>query len=141
MTAFDIPSFGKDNMDIALKSVDAMTKGFQAMSVEAMDYSKRSMDASGAAVEKMMAVKSLDKAIEVQSDLVRSAYEDYVGQVTRFGEIVTGMAQGASEGGPVHPPKEECEENECGGHPGQEPSALPAHRPPASLTNSFPSDT
>ena len=95
MAAFDIPSFGKENVDVALKSADAMTKGIQAMAAEAMDYSKRSMDAGGAAMEKLMAVQSLDKAIEVQSDLVRAAYEDYVGQVSRIGEIVTGMAQGA----------------------------------------------
>jgi hypothetical protein len=95
MTAFDIPSFGKDNVDVAMKSADAVTKGIQAMAAEAMDYSKRSMDASGAAWEKLLAVKSLDKVVEVQSDLVRAAYEDYVGQVGRFNEIVTDMAQGA----------------------------------------------
>jgi hypothetical protein len=54
MSAFDIQGFGKENIDAALKSADAMTKGMQAMATEAVDYSKRSFDASGAAVEKLL---------------------------------------------------------------------------------------
>jgi len=95
MNAFDMQGFGKDNVDVAMKSVDAFTKGFQAIATEAMDYSKRSLDASGAAFEKLLAVKSLDKAVEVQSDIVRSAYEEYVGQVSRMGELFQGMAKDA----------------------------------------------
>lgn len=95
MNAFDIQGFGKENIDVALKSVDAVTKGMQAMAVEAADYSKRSFDAGGAAVEKLLAAKSLDKAVEAQSEIVRSAYEDYVGEMARMGEIVSDMAKGA----------------------------------------------
>jgi hypothetical protein len=53
------------------------------------------MDASGAAFGKLLSVQSLDKAVEVQSDIIRSAYEDYVGQVTRMSEIVSDMAKSA----------------------------------------------
>ncbi len=95
MTAFDIQGFGKENIDVALKSADAVTKGMQAIAVEAVDYSKRSFDAGGAAVEKLLAVKSLDSAVAVQSEIVRSAYEDYVGQMTRMGAIATEMAKSA----------------------------------------------
>ena len=95
MSAFDMQNFGKDNIDVAMKSVDAVNKGIQAMTVEAVDYSKRSFDASGAALEKLMGAQSLDKAVEVQSEMVRTAYESYVGQMTKMGEIVTSMAKDA----------------------------------------------
>ncbi len=95
MSAFDMQGFGKENVDVALKSVDAVSKGIQAMTAEAVEYSRRNFEAGGAAFEKLLAVQSVDKAVEVQSDLLRSAYEDYVGQVTRLGEIVTDMAKGA----------------------------------------------
>lgn len=95
MTAFDIQGFGKEHIDVALKSADAVTKGMQAMAVEAVDYSKRSFDASGAAMEKLLAAKSLDKAVAAQSEIVRSAYEDYIGQMTRMSAIVTDMAKSA----------------------------------------------
>jgi len=88
-------NFSKANLDLALKSADAMGKGFQAIAAEAADYSKRSLDAGTSALEKLFAVSSLDKAVEVQSDFVRTAYEGYVGQVAKLSDIVTGMARDA----------------------------------------------
>jgi len=88
-------SFGKENMDLALKSVDAMGKAFQAIAAEAADYSKRTLDASTSAFEQLVAAKSLDKAFEVHSEFVRTAYEGYVGQVAKMNEIVTDMARSA----------------------------------------------
>ena len=41
----DIQKFGKDNVDVALKSADAVSKGFQAIAAEAADYSKKSFEA------------------------------------------------------------------------------------------------
>jgi hypothetical protein len=87
--------FGKDNVDLAMKSADAFSKGFQAMATEAADYSKRSFEAGSEAFEKLLAAKSLDKAVEVQTDYVRSAYEGYVGQVSKVSEIVADMAKSA----------------------------------------------
>jgi hypothetical protein len=90
-------NFGKGNVDVALKAADAVTKGLQAIATEAADYSKRSFEAGTAALEKLTAAKSVETAVAVQSDFVRSAYEGYVGQVTRFGEIVADMAKSAAE--------------------------------------------
>lgn len=95
MSAFDIQGFSKENIDAALKSADAVAKGMQAMAAEAVDYSKRSFDASGTALERLLSAKSLDKAVETQSEIARTAYQDYVSQVARMSEIVTDMAKGA----------------------------------------------
>ena len=91
----DFQKASKDNMDVAMKSVGAVSKGFQTIATEAADYSKRAFEASSAAFEKLIAAPSLDKAVEVQTEYVRSAYEGYVGQVTKFGEIFADMAKGA----------------------------------------------
>ncbi|WP_421723547.1 phasin family protein [Bauldia sp.] len=87
--------FGQDNVDIAVESADAVSKGFQALATEAADYSKTAFEASASAATKMLAAGSLDKAMEVQAEFVRSAYEGYVGQATKVGEIVSGMAKDA----------------------------------------------
>ncbi len=91
----DIQKFSKDNVDIALKSAGVVTKGFQAIAAEAADYTKKSFEAGSSAFEKLLGAQSLDKAVEVQSDFVRKAYEGYVGQMTKVGEIVTDMAKDA----------------------------------------------
>jgi hypothetical protein len=91
----DLQQFGKENVDLALKSVGAVSKGLQTLASEAADYSKQSFEAGSTAFEKFLGATSLDKAVEVQSAYVRAAYEGYVGQVTRVGEIVTDIAKGA----------------------------------------------
>ena len=46
---------------------------------EIADYSKRSFENSTKAMQSLIAVKSPEKAIEVQTDYVRAAYEDFTG--------------------------------------------------------------
>ncbi|HVU89606.1 MAG TPA: phasin family protein [Pirellulales bacterium] len=95
--AFDsMQGFGKDNMDVAMKAADAVAKGFQTIASEAADYGKRSFEAGTAAFEKMASAKSVDAVVAVQQDYVRTAYQGYIGQVTRFGEIVADMAKTAA---------------------------------------------
>ena len=91
----DIQKIGKENVDVAIASAGAVSKGYQAIAAEAADYTKKSFEAGSSAFEKLLAAQSLDKAVEVQSEFVRSAYEDYVGQVTKFGELFAGMAKDA----------------------------------------------
>jgi len=90
----DFQKMSRDNIDLALVSAGAFGKGLQALASETADYSKQSFEAGTAAFEKL-AAGSLDKAVEVQSEYVRSAYEGYVGQVTKVGTIVADMAKSA----------------------------------------------
>ena len=89
----DVQKYGKDNMDAAMKSLGAVSKGMQTIAVEVADYSKKSFEQGSAALEKMLGAKSLDKAIEVQADYVKSAYETFVSQATRMGELYAEVAK------------------------------------------------
>lgn len=91
----DFQKIGKDNADVAMKSAGAMSKGFQTLASEAADFSKQSFEAGTAAFEKFVSAGSFDKAVEVQTEYVRSAYEGYVGQATKVGEIFADMAKDA----------------------------------------------
>jgi len=89
----DMQSFGKDNMDATMKTFGAVSKGVQAIAVEVADYSKKSFEESSAAIEKLFGAKTIDKAIEVQSDYVRSAYESFVAEATKLGELYADLAR------------------------------------------------
>jgi phasin family protein len=89
----DMQSFGKDNMDATMRSFGAVSKGVQAIAVEVADYSKKSFEESSAAMEKLFGAKTIDKAIEVQSDYVRSAYESFVAEATKLGELYADLAR------------------------------------------------
>jgi hypothetical protein len=91
----DLQQLGKDNVDIALKSFGAVSKSGQAIAVEVADYSKRSFEQSSAAVEKLLGVKSLDTALQIQTDYARSAYEAFVSESAKLGELYTDLAKEA----------------------------------------------
>ncbi len=88
----DIQKLSRDNMDATLKSFGAVTKGVQALVAEAADYSKKTFETNTATVEKLIAVRSVDKALEVQTDYVKSAYDSFVAEATKFGELFSAMA-------------------------------------------------
>ena len=67
----DLQQVSKDNVDVTLKAMGALSKGTQAIAVEVADYSKKAFEDGTAALEKLFGVKSFDKAIEVQTDTPR----------------------------------------------------------------------
>ena len=89
----DMQKVGKDNMDATLRSFGAVSKSVQAIAVEVADYSKKSFEQSTAAMEKLFGAKSIEKAIEVQSDYVKSTYEGFVAEATKLGELYTELAK------------------------------------------------
>lgn len=91
----DLQKLGKDNMDLAMQSAGSMSKGLQAIAAEVVDYQKKSFEEGSAAVEKMVAAKSLDKAFEAQSDYFKTSYEGLVGEMTKIGEMYTDLAKNA----------------------------------------------
>jgi phasin family protein len=91
----EMQKYGKENMDATLKAFGSMSKGFQAIAVEMADYAKKSFEEGTAATEKLIGAKSLDKAFEVQSEYAKSAYEGFVSQATKLGELYLGLAQEA----------------------------------------------
>jgi hypothetical protein len=89
----DIQKLGKDNVDVAMQQFGTVSKSWQAIAAEFADYSKKSFENGSAALEKLIGTKSLDKAIEVQSEYVKSAYEGFVAQSTKLGELYTDLAK------------------------------------------------
>ena len=95
MTTEDMHKFGKDSMDMAMNSFGALSKSMQAIAVEVTDYSKKVFEQGTVATEKLIGAKSLEKAFEVQSDYVRSAYESFVAESTKLGELYADLAKEA----------------------------------------------
>ena len=91
----EVQKISKDSMDATMKSFGTFSKSWQAISVELADYSKRVFEQSTAATEKLLGAKSLEKAVEVQSDYVKSAYEGFVAEATKLGELYSDLAREA----------------------------------------------
>jgi hypothetical protein len=89
----DIQKLGKENVDVAMKQFGTVSKGWQTIATECADYSKKSFEEGTAALEKLFGAKSLDKAIEIQSEYAKTAYEGFVAQATKMGELYTDLAK------------------------------------------------
>ena len=87
--------FGQDSMDMALNSFGAWTKNAQAIASEVADYSKKAFEDSAAAWEKLIGAKSVEKAMEVQNEYLKSSYEDFIAQSTKLGELYVDLAKEA----------------------------------------------
>ncbi len=85
----------KANLDEAVKSLTAVTKSYQAIASELADYAKKSFEDTTAAAEKVFGAKSLDKAIEAQTEFAKAAYEAAVARTTKIGELYTVLAKDA----------------------------------------------
>jgi hypothetical protein len=88
-----IQKISKDNVDVAMKSFGVASKGMQAIATEVADYQKKSFEEGTAALEKLLGVKTLDKAFEVQTEFYKSAYEGFVSKATKIGELYADLAK------------------------------------------------
>ena len=95
MNTDQMQKFGKGAMDMVQASFDALTKNAQAIASEVADYSKRSLEDSSAAWERLLRAKTLEAALDVQSEYLKSSYEDFIAQSTKLGELYAGLAKEA----------------------------------------------
>lgn len=95
MSDEDMQKFGKASMDVVFGSLGAWSRGAQAITAEVADYSKKSAECTAAAWEKLLAAKNLENAIEVQTQYLKSSYEDFVAEATRLGELYVDLAKEA----------------------------------------------
>ncbi|CAN7354092.1 MULTISPECIES: phasin family protein [Aminobacter] len=91
----DFSKYGKDFVDTGLKSFASLSKGAQAIATETTDYTKKSFETGAATFEKLLGVKSLEKAVEIQTDYAKQAYEGFVAEATKLGELYAELAKDA----------------------------------------------
>jgi hypothetical protein len=89
----DMQKLSKDNVDATVKSFGVLSKASQAIATEFADYTKKSFEDGTKVMEKLLGAKSLDKAIEIQTDYAKTAYEGFVAQATKIGELYADLAK------------------------------------------------
>lgn len=91
----DASKQGKEAVDTFVKNYTTVAQGWQAIATETADYSKKSFENGLAHFEKLSGVKSVEAAVELQSAFVKSAYEGFVAEATKLGEMYADLAKGA----------------------------------------------
>jgi len=89
----DIQQYGKEHLETVVASATTLQTGFQAISSAYGEYTKKSFEDTKSFVEKLSGVKSVDKAIEVQTEYARSAYESFVAESQKIAGLYTDLAK------------------------------------------------
>ena len=89
----EFQTIGKDGFDAAMRSFGEANEGLQAIAAEVTDYSKRAFEESTRAFQQLIGAKSIEQAIEIQSQYAKKAFDTYVAQMSKLGEMYVGLAK------------------------------------------------
>ena len=89
----DVTKMNQDVMKAVTDSTSAATKGMQLVATETTEFTKKSYEDGAAVAEKLAGVKSFDKALEIQGEYAKTAYEAFVAQTTKISELYTNIAK------------------------------------------------
>jgi phasin family protein len=89
----DIQQYGKDHIESVVASATTVQTGLQAIASAYGDYTKKSFEDTKSFVEKLSGVKSLDKALEVQTDYAKSAYETFMAESQKIAGMYSDLAK------------------------------------------------
>lgn len=89
-------TFGKDNAEAVLKSATATGKGMETINSEVFAYTRKSVEEGIAVTKAIMASKSVDEAFLLQSEFSKSAFETYVDQLAKFGDLTLALTREAA---------------------------------------------
>jgi len=91
----EVQKVGKDGFDATARSFGEMSKGFQAIAAQVTDYSKKAFEDGTRALEQLIGAKSVQQAIEIQSQYAKKAYETHIAEMSKLGEMYVAIARDA----------------------------------------------
>ena len=89
----DIQNYGKEHLENVVASATTVSNGLQAIASAYGDYTKKSFEDTRLFVEKLSGVKSFDKAIEIQTEFAKSAFEAFVAESQKIGALYGDLAK------------------------------------------------
>jgi phasin family protein len=93
--AFEADAFGKEFVDSGLRSFASLSKGIQAIALDATEYTRKSYEDGSAALQKLAVAKTPEAAFEIQSVYAKSAYEGFVAEATKMVDLYAELARDA----------------------------------------------
>ena len=89
----EIQQYGKEHLETVAASAATLQNGIQAIASAYGDYTKKSFEDTKSFVEKLSGVKSMEKAIEAQTEFAKSAYETFVAESQKIAGLYTDLAK------------------------------------------------
>jgi phasin family protein len=77
----------------AVAPADTFSIGFQTIATAYGAYTRKSFEETGSFIEKLSGVRSLDKAIEIQAEFAKQAYETFLAESQKICELYSEFAR------------------------------------------------
>jgi phasin family protein len=87
----------QSGFEAASRSFLEANQGFQALAAEMMNYSKAAFDDATRTWAQLIGVRSLEQAVQIQSDYAKRVYENHMAEMSKLGEMCAGMVRDASK--------------------------------------------
>jgi hypothetical protein len=91
----DMQNYGKEQLESAAACASNFQSGLSAIATAYGDYTKKSYEDTKSFIEKLSGVKSLDKAIEAQSEFAKASYETFVADAQKIAGLYGDLAKQA----------------------------------------------
>ena len=91
----DFQNFSKQQLEALTVASTTWTKGMQELAAVSTDYSKKAFAASSAVFEKLLGARSVEAAIQIQTDYAKQVYEGFVAQASKVSELFAKVASDA----------------------------------------------
>ncbi|MEX6634327.1 phasin family protein [Hyphococcus lacteus] len=89
--------FQKESLSAIMASAGAFTKGIEKLTAEQTAFSKAAFEETVANVKAASATKSLNDAVELNSQFVRTSIEKNLGQINKVADICSETAKDSVE--------------------------------------------
>lgn len=94
-TTKEFQKITKDNYDAVVRSYGELNRGFQEIGAQVTSYSKQAFADATSTFEKLVGAKSLEQVIEIQSQAAKKAYDNWVAEASKIGEMYASVARDA----------------------------------------------
>jgi phasin family protein len=89
----DMQKLAQNNLDASVKSYGALAKTAQTIASEMADYSKKSFEDGGKAIQNLLSAKTPEQAVEIQTEFAKAAFEGYVAGLTKISQLYADLAK------------------------------------------------
>ena len=89
----DFQNYGKEQFESIMASTTNAQNGFTAIATAYGDYAKKAYEDGKSFAEKLSTVKSMDKAIEAQTEYAKTAYETFVAESQKIAGLYSDLAK------------------------------------------------
>ncbi len=93
----DITAMTKENFEAFVQAMTIASKGMEEVMAEVMAYSKQQADEFANVSKEVSSVKNVEDFVNHQSEFTKHAFESYVEEMTKVGDMMISNAKEAME--------------------------------------------